>query len=341
MPASAGALRAALLSATAAALTLSASAAQADTVEWDLALFGSPAFRVAGEALAAYVNDNSDGTFTIEVHSGTLSPAREVLDNLSVGAFELGYVVSSYHPARNPVIAVLDLPFLPIETMEQRVAVAEALFDHDAAVAEFGRWNTVPVMAVVQPNYEVMGNGPTPDALDSFDGMRIKATSGIGDALAEFGAITVSLTGAEQYNALQTGVIDAVAATPSAHGGWNLYEISEWYTVGMDAGTAHVSLAANRDAYQSLSDEHRALLDDAVAHAYAATIEAQSAAADGYLPTLEEHGLQRIEVPADMLARLREDAARPVWDAYVAELESNGLPGQEILDFVLNFDATN
>ena len=171
--------------------------------------------------------------------------------------------------------------------------------------------------------------------------MRIKATSGIGDALGHFGAITVSLTGAEQYNALQTGVIDAVAATPSAHGGWNLYEISDWYTVGMDAGTAHVSLAANRDAYASLSDEHRALLDAAVEHAYAATIEAQSAAADGYLPTIEEHGLQRVEVDPALLVVLREEAARPVWDAYVAELEGNGLPGQEILDCVLNFDSTH
>ena len=339
MRASVGTVRAALLGTT--ALILSTAPAMADTVEWDLALFGSPAFRVAGEALASYVNENSGGTFTVEVHAGTLSPAREVLDNLSIGAFQLGYVVSSYHPARNPVISVLDLPFLPIETMEQRVQVAEALFDHEAAVEEFGRWNTVPVMAVVQPNYEVMGNGAVPDSLDAFDGMRMKATSGIGNALGHFGAVTVSLTGAEQYNALQTGVIDAVAATPSAHGGWNLYEISEWYTVGMDAGTAHVSLAANRDAYQALSDEHRALLGEAVEHAYAMTIQAQSEAADNYLPLLEEHGLQRVEVPQEMLDRLREDAARPVWDAYVAELESNDLPGQEILDFVLNFEAAN
>ncbi|MGF1477521.1 MAG: TRAP transporter substrate-binding protein DctP [Geminicoccaceae bacterium] len=317
-------------------LALPGTTQAADQVSWDLALFGSPAFRVAGEALAEYVNENSDGSFQITVHEGTLSPAREVLDNLSIGAFQLGYVVSSYHPGKNPLISVLDLPFLPIGTMEQRVEIAEALYDHPAIAEEFARWSTTPVMAVVQPNYEIMGKGTAPDSAEAFDGMRLKATSGIGDALAQFGAVTVSMTGAEQYNGLQTGVIDAVAATPSAHGGWKLYELSEWYTVGMDAGTANVTLVANADAFQSLSDEHKALLQEAEDHAYQATIEAQSEAASTYEPTLAEYKLERIEVPAEMIETLRTEAAKPVWDAFVSETTGQGLPGQEILDFVLS-----
>jgi len=317
------------------ALALTSSIASAETVTWDLALFGSPAFRVAGEALADYVNENGDGDFTITVHNGTLSPAQEIIDNLSFGAFQLGYVVSSYHPGKNPLMSVLDLPFLPIETMEERAAIADALFENQHLRKEFGKWSAVPIMAVVQPNYEVMGKGEPPTSLARFDGMRIKATGGIGDALAHFGARNVPLTGAEQYNALQTGVIDAVAATPSAHGGWKLYELSDWYTRGLDAGTAHVSLVANRDAYEALTDSQKALLDEAVTHAYAETIEAQSAAASRYAPVFAEHELEEVSVPPEMVEQLRAEAARPVWEAYVADLEARGLPGREILDFVL------
>jgi len=327
--------RASVALATGAAVLLATPVTASAQVQWDLALFGSPAFRVAGESLAAYVTEQSGGDFTIEVHNQTLSPSREILDNLAIGAFELGYVVTSYHPGKNPLMAVLDLPFLPIPTMEQRVQVIEAAFDHPAVEEEFLRWNTVPVMGVVQANYEVIGKGEPPASLESFEGMRLKATSGIGDALAHFGATTVSLTGAEQYNALQTGVIDAVAATPSAQGGWKLHEITDWYTVGMDAGTAHVSLVANRDAYEALPEEYRQLLDEAKEHAYRATIEAQAQAADEYYPVFEEHGLERVEIPPEMIDRLREEAARPVWDAYVEDVESKGLPGREILEFVL------
>lgn len=308
----------------------------ADAVTWDLALFGSPAFRVAGEAFAEYVNENSGGTFTITVHEGTLSPATEIIDNLSIGAFELGYVVSSYHPGKNPLISLLDLPFLPIPTMEDRVAISEMLYDHPAVAAEFGRWNSVPVMTVVQPNYEIMGKGTPPTSLEALSGKRMKATSGIGDALAQYGVALVSMTGAEQYNGLQTGVIDSVAATPSALGGWKLYELSDWYTVGMDAGTAHVTLVANSDAWNALSDDHRALLQAAEDHAYARTIEAQAGAADTYAPALAEARLERIEVPAALLAQLRDEAAKPVWDAYVSDAESRGLPAQEVLDLILS-----
>ena len=307
----------------------------ADTVKWDLALFGSPAFRVAGESFADYVNKNSDGSFQITVHKGTLSPSREILDNLSIGAFQLGYVVSSYHPGKNPLISVLDLPFLPFNSMEDRARTSEALFKHPAVKAEFNRWKTVPIMAVVQPNYEIMGKGNPPKSLDAFKGMRIKATSGIGNALAKFGASRISMTGSEQYNGLQTGVIDAVAATPSAHGGWKLYELSKWYTVGMKAGSAHVSLVANADAYKGLSDKHKALIEEAKKHAYSETIKAQSQAAATYEPTLKKLKLQRIDVPDTMLQELRANAAKPVWDSFVSNLDKKGLPGQEILDFVM------
>ncbi len=321
---------------SAVALTLLASGVHAQDISWDLALYGSPAFRVAGESFAEYVNENSGGKMEITVHNGTLSPTREVLDNVSIGAFELGYVISSYHPGKNPLLSVLDLPFLPIPTMEDRLAVADMVYENPHVKAEFAKWGVVPMMTVVQPNYEVMGKGDAPSGLESFDGMRMKATSGIGNALAVYGASLVNVSGPEQYNALQTGVIDAVAATPSAHGGYKLYELSDWYTTGMAAGTAHVTLVGNEMAYDALPDDMKALLADAKAYANAETIKAQMNAAAQYEPELEKRNLTHVQVTQEMIETLRRDAAQPVWDAYVADLEGKGLPGQEMLDLVLN-----
>lgn len=322
--------------ATSVAFAFTASHTSAQEITWDLALLGSPAFRVAGESFAEYINENSGGKMEITVHNGTLSPSREILDNLSIGAFELGYVISSYHPGKNPLMSVLDLPFLPLENMEQRAEVAEMLFENEHIQKEFAKWSTVPVMAVVQPNYEVMGKGDAPEDLVGFEGMRMKATSGIGDALATYGASLVSVSGPEQYNALQTGVIDAVAATPSAHGGWKLFELSDWYTTGMEAGSAHVTLVANADAFNALPDDMKALVEEAKAHAYAETIKAQNAASARYEPDLVAAGLKKIEVAPETIEELRTEAAQPVWDAYVADVEGKGLPGREILDLVLN-----
>ncbi|KHA54086.1 TRAP transporter substrate-binding protein DctP [Sulfitobacter geojensis] len=319
------------------AVGLAAQGAMAQDVKWDLALFGSPAFRVAGEAFADYVNQNSDGKMEIVVHNGTLSPSREILDNVSIGAFQLGYVISSYHPGKNPLISVLDLPFLPIDSMEARMEISEALYKNEMVLKEFAKWNSMPMMGVVMPHYEIMGKGDVPKTLEDFDGLRIKATSGMGDALARFGVSLVPLSGSEQYNGLQTGVIDAAAATPSGLGGAKLYEVADWYTVGMSTGSANVTLVVNADAYQGLPEELKAVLDDAKAHAYAETIKAQNGAAESYQPAIEAAGLTRFEVPKEMVDKLRAEAAKPVWDAYVEDMESKGLPGQELLDFVLNW----
>ncbi|UWR38414.1 TRAP transporter substrate-binding protein DctP [Sulfitobacter sp. W074] len=319
-----------------AAISVIAQSASAQDITWDMAVFGSPAFRVAGEAFADYVNENSGGKMEITVHNGTLSPSTEILDNVSIGAFELGYVISSYHPGKNPLISVLDLPFLPIETMEDRRDLAEALFKNEDVVKEFAGWNAVPIMSVVLPNYEIMGKGDAPQKLEDFSGMRIKATSGIGDALALYGVSLVPLSGSEQYNALQTGVIDAASATPSGLGGWKLYEISDWYTVGMEAGSAHVTMVGNAAAYEALPDDMKALIDEAKTFAYAESLKAQNDAGASYEPELVSRGLVRVNIPAEMVTQLRTEAAKPVWDAYVKKLEAKGLPGGEMLDFVLN-----
>lgn len=315
---------------------LMAGGAHAQEITWDLALYGSPAFRVAGEKFAEYVNANSNGKMEITVHNGTLSPSREILDNVSIGAFELGYVISSYHPGKNPLLSVLDLPFLPIETMEDRVAIAELVYEHEAVKKEFASWSVVPIMTVVQPNYEMMGKGTAPENLEALSGMRMKATSGIGNALAVYGVRLVDVSGPEQYNALQTGVIDAVAASPSALGGYKLFELSDWYTVGMEAGTAHVTLVGNAASYDALPDDMKALFAEANAYATAETIKAQIGAAASYEPDFKKHELQKVKISKETIDKLRAEAAKPVWDAYVADMASKNLPGQELLDLVLN-----
>ena len=137
----------------------------------------------------------------------------------------------------------------------------------------------------------------------------------------------VPVSGPEQHNALQTGAVDAVAATPSAFGGYAPHELATWYTAGFGAGSVHVTLAANSNAHAALPDDMKAPFDEAKAHAYAATIEAQSAAADGYRPDLDKAGLSEILIEPATTEALRAEAAQPVWDAFVEQTEADGLPG--------------
>src|SRR3546814_12282983 len=69
-----------------------------------------------------HVEEKSGGNFTIKVHYGeAISPAKENLDGLKIGAFEMASICTGYHPGKNPAMTVLDLPFLPIRSEERRV----------------------------------------------------------------------------------------------------------------------------------------------------------------------------------------------------------------------------
>src|SRR3546814_2931646 len=67
------------------------------------------------EAVAKYVEEKSDGNFTIKIHLGeAISPVKENLDGLRIGAFEAAQTCNSYSPGKTPLMGVLDLPFLPM-----------------------------------------------------------------------------------------------------------------------------------------------------------------------------------------------------------------------------------
>jgi TRAP-type mannitol/chloroaromatic compound transport system substrate-binding protein len=87
-------LRPTLTAAAAVAMGLSFAATEAaagSKVEWNLSAWGNPRAVTRGmERFAEYVEEASGGNFTIQIHYGeTLSPARQNLDAVSIGAFEM------------------------------------------------------------------------------------------------------------------------------------------------------------------------------------------------------------------------------------------------------------
>jgi hypothetical protein len=54
------------------------------------------------------------------------------------------------------------------------------------------------------------------------------------------------------------------------------------------------------------------------------------------LQDLEDVGVITIDFPASEMQRFRDLACTPVWADWIADMEAEGLPGQEVFD---NFNA--
>ncbi|MBD0866447.1 MAG: TRAP transporter substrate-binding protein DctP [Rhodobacteraceae bacterium] len=311
-------------------------AGTAMATEWNVSVWGKRrAFTEHIEKLAELVDAKTGGTFTMNISYGGLSKSRENLDGISIGAFEMAQFCAGYHRDKNRVITVLELPFLGVATLEEEVAVATAVYNHPAAVDEMAQWNAKLVMTSPMPQYNIVGTGAPRTSLADFEGMRVRATGGMGNALKSVGAVPTSVTAAETYQAMESGVVDTVAFAQHAHLSFGTINQAEWWTANLNPGTLNCPVVVNIDAYDSLSAAHREALDSSVDEAIAHYLENYGALLERWDAILEERGVEKVVLDDAVIDQFHEIAATPIRDQWIADMEAQGLPGQELYDLVI------
>jgi TRAP-type C4-dicarboxylate transport system substrate-binding protein len=311
-------------------------ATSAMATEWNASVWGKRrAFTEHIEKLAELVEEKSGGDFTINVSYGGLSKNTENLDGISIGAFEMAQFCAGYHRDKNRAITVLELPFLGVNTLDEEVAVSHAVYGHPAVAKEMEQWNARLLMTSPMPQYNLVGTGEPRDELAEFDGMRVRATGGLGQAFAAVGGVPTSVTSSEAYQAMESGVVDTVAFAQHAHLSFGTINEADWWTANLNPGTVNCPVVVNIDAYNDLSDEHRAILDESVPEAIDFYLENYGKLLDRWESVLAEKGVQKVVISEDQLAAFRAKAADPIRDKWIADMSAQGLPAQELFDLVM------
>ncbi|MDX2483721.1 MAG: TRAP transporter substrate-binding protein DctP [Pseudodonghicola sp.] len=326
-----------LMCGAAAAALCVAFVSEAAATEWNASVWGKRrAFTENVEKIAELVSEKTDGAFTINVSYGGLSKPKENLDAISIGAIEMAQFCAGYHPDKNRLITVLELPFLGVSNLEEEVAVSNAVYAHPAVQKEMAQWNARLVMPSPMPQYNIVGTGEPRDELAEFDGMRVRATGGLGEAFRAVGGVPTSVPATEAYNAMESGVVDTVAFAQHAHLSFGTINRADWWTANLNPGTVNCPIVVNTDAYDALSDEERAALDGSVDEAIAHYLANYGELLKRWDTVLEEKGVQKVMISDEVLGQFREKAAAPARDKWIAEMAAQGLPGQELYDLVVS-----
>ncbi|UWQ13655.1 TRAP transporter substrate-binding protein DctP [Aliiroseovarius sp. M344] len=330
-----------LLSRTAFAAVSLAFATEAMATEWNVSVWGKRrAFTEHVEKLAELVSEKTGGEFTLNLSYGGLSKNTENLDGIAIGAFEMAQFCAGYHRDKNPSITVLELPFLGVTTLEQEIALSQAVYQHPATQEDLARWDATLLMPSPLPQYNLVGVGDAPATLADFAGLSVRATGGIGQAMETVGAVPTSMSATEVRQAMDSGVVKAVSFAPHAHMSFGTIENGKWWTTNLNPGTVNCPVVVNTPALESLSDEHRdALLgsvDEALAH-YVEFYNNQTMAAWG--PALEERDIEQVTFSDEELAAFKTAAAAPAATAWIEENAARGLPAQELYDLVTGMIA--
>ncbi len=318
------------------ATVATAFAGEALAVEWNVSVWGKRrAFTEHVEKLAELVSAKTNGEFTMNISYGGLSKNKENLDGISIGAFEMAQFCAGYHRDKNRVVTVLELPFLGVETLAQEVAVSRAVYAHPAAVEEMAQWNARLLMTSPMPQYNLVGTGEPRMTLADFEGMRVRATGGIGKAFSAVGGIPTSVTATEAYQAMEGGLVDTVAFAQHAHLSFGTINQATWWTANLNPGTVNCPVVANIDAYEALSDAEREALDSSIPEALDHYLANYGELLNRWDTVLEEKGVKKVEIADDVIAEFRATAADPIRDEWIKDMEAQGLPGQELYNLVV------
>ncbi|MGD1870367.1 MAG: C4-dicarboxylate ABC transporter substrate-binding protein, partial [Neomegalonema sp.] len=167
------------------------------------------------------------------------------------------------------------------------------------------------------------------------EGLSVRATGGIGKAMAAVGAVPTSMTASEVRQALDSGVVKAVAFAPHAHMSFGTVETGKRWPTNLNPGSVNCPVVVNTDALNGLSDAHRDALLGSIDEALDYYIEYYNGATmAAWGPKLDDKGIERITYSAAELQAFRDTVAGPAAQEWIEEHNARGLPAQELYDLV-------
>lgn len=300
-----------------------AHAAEVDgpSVNWRLSTWGKQrAFTAGIEEMVKLLDEKTGGKFKVKIFYGeALSKARENLDGIKLGAFEMAMFCNFYHPGKNPANMVFTLPFMDLGDFRVSRDVRNAIYQMPASVKEMDQWDAMLYVSSLLPQYEFMGRGKAPKSPADFSGLRVRAGGGVGKAMEKLGATLTTVPATEVYTGMERGTIDAASFPYTyAHASYKLPEVSNWFTGNLSPGTSDCPVVISKTAYGKLPAQYQKLLMDLKPRIDEVQIQAYIDIDKKNLPQFKAK-LEEVRFTKEQLAEFQKTAGQPVWDEWVAE----------------------
>ncbi|NND42374.1 MAG: TRAP transporter substrate-binding protein [Silicimonas sp.] len=224
----------------------------------------------AAQRVADSINAMSDGNLTVEIKAaGELVGAFEVFDAVTAGQADMYHAADYYFGGQHPgYFYYTSVPF----GMTAQELVNWYYHDgghelHDELGQIFG------LKSFLAGNTGAQAGGWFANEITSpedFQGLKFRMPGLGGQALGKMGASVQNLPGAEVYQALASGAIDGTEwIGPWADEKAGFQEITKiYYTAGFHEPGAGLSLATNREVFDSLSPTHQKIIEIAAGESH-------------------------------------------------------------------------
>ena len=271
-----------------AALTMSASAAEYNWV----AAIHLPETTTHTQALqyfADQLKEKSDGRIEVTVSpGGALGSQREIIESVDLGAIQIGFGECSVYSNYDEAFGVLNLPFL-FDNYDQLFAACDG---------EMGAWmeakleeeTNLHILNWLNGGARMIYSTKPLETWADLNGLKIRTPESnvYVSTFSALGANPTPIAMTEVYSSLQQGVVEAMEGTLETGISYKMYEVcSDMLKSGHIY--ADCQFVMNKDLYNGLPDDIKAIVDECAADAEKWERETWLANEDGYLTQLEEN----------------------------------------------------
>ncbi|MCC5989337.1 MAG: TRAP transporter substrate-binding protein [Pararhodobacter sp.] len=309
-----------------------AGAAQADTVTLRLHHFLPPSAPVPSQVFVPWAEqlaEASDGRLIVEIYPsmqlGGGPPA--LYDQAREGVVDIAWALPGWTPGRFPMIEVFDLPF--IAASAQATSRAAWHFAQEYLAEELA---DVHALAVHTHGPGVIHiKAPAIESPSDLRGRTLRGPSRLVNRfIEELGATPVGMPVPQMPEALQRGVIDGTVIPWEVTHSLRVPELVDTHTEfapGVALYTTPFVLAMNREAYDELPDDLRAILDEHSGLGLSNWIgEVMDLNDEPARDVAVERDNRIITIEGESLAAW-EEAGMRVRDGWIAEMEAAGIDG--------------
>ena len=281
-------------------------------------VFGTERLRVAGnfptdhsvsramEVFKEEVESASEGEIRVDLFPAMqLGGATENVDQVRSGSIFAVFTSIAYFTRSVPDYEAVSLPFL-FDSRDQAFAVMDGpVGEHlDNKMAELGFVN----LGYGELGFRHVTNNLRPiTSVEDFEGMRIRLQPNEVhlQTFRALGANPVAMDVSELYSALQQGVLDAQENPYNIIASRRFNEVQEHLS---DSGHFYdfINAVANQRRYNALSDEHRAIVDDAMQSAMVWQRDAAAQEEESWRQQLVDEGMVFTPISLELRAELRE-----------------------------------
>lgn len=285
------------------------------------------------EPLAEQIAAETNGELTLTPYPSMQLGGKppELMRQAQDGTVDMVFTLPGYTGAQFPRLQMMELPGLRPDGM----AATELMWDLLEGDHLGGEFDGLKVVALWAADDAMLYTRDKPiRSVEDVAGMLLRTPSAPQAAQIEkMGGTPVAMPIPQLYPQLERGVIDGAMVPSTTILDFRTHEVANYFTLsGPLFGRSQFTIVMNEGSYNSLSDEHKAVIDKLTGE------DLSRKATQVYLDRAEEsiafvreaEGKEVIEWSAEEQAKVAE-VLRPIYDEWLSQMEDQGIDGAALL----------